>query len=446
MTVKYKQKFLIAVTTSLISIFALPAITNAACNVFDRSDCDAGKVIYCQPGDNCSLAGGTNIVANNIDAIEKNKKFSVFIQDIVAYLLLFLGIVGVLYIIYAGFTILTSGGDDDAMKKSKKTIFHVAIGLLLIFLAYSIVQFIIGKDGKGGIFNSALNNLPSLVQTTYAYTDYDTNTFDNYKKQIELLSSALDQEYQVNNKITTKTLGELSALITGAMTTFPDSDDVIYNTNLAKSLATAIELVKKTPDSDTYITNLAKNLNDFLNKIKIKRITGKITTSPDTGNAPLTTTLRATDVVDPSGVVIPKNNYIWWIRAAAGGRSIIGTGPSIAYTFQEERTYTVFLNILSASRNAKGKTDVLPFDSQINVKVLPKLGNIYVSVNNVSVSFIDGVKFTPATGKLGLLIDATSSISAAGTKFLRTTWDFGNGNTRTYDGPPQIERQIYANE
>jgi hypothetical protein len=48
------------------------------------------------------------VVSGNINDIEKTKKFSVYVQDIIMYLLAFLGIVGVIYIIYAGFNILTA--------------------------------------------------------------------------------------------------------------------------------------------------------------------------------------------------------------------------------------------------------------------------------------------------------------------------------------------------
>lgn len=296
------------------------------------------------------------------------------------------------------------------------------------------------------MLNNAFNRLPSFIETTYAYTEYDLNTFDNYKKQIELLSSTLDREYQVNNQISAGTLGTLSSLVKSSMETFPDSDNIIFNTNLANSLLTAIELVKKAPDSDTNIINLAKSINDYLTKIKINRIKGKITASPEKGNAPLVTTLRASEVVDPSGVTIPKESYIWWIRSAGGQRTILGTGPSIAYTFPEERTYTVFLNILSSSRNKNGKTDILPFDSSINVNVLPKLGNISISINGIYVSNLDKIKFTPAQGRLGLLIDATASVPATGTKFVSTRFEFGNGTVSQYNGSPSLDRQIYANE
>jgi hypothetical protein len=56
------------------------------------------------------------------------------------------------------------------------------------------------------------------------------------------------------------------------------------------------------------------------------------------------------------------------------------------------------------------------------------------------------LKFLPEEAKYGLLFDATSSTPTSGAKFVRTEWDFGNGVKRSYDGAPQIERVVYANE
>lgn len=69
----------------------------------------------------------------------------------VAYLIGFLGIVGVIYIIYAGFQILTGNGEEEKLSEARKTITYVAIGLVVIFMAYSIVIFIIGSGNNGGI-------------------------------------------------------------------------------------------------------------------------------------------------------------------------------------------------------------------------------------------------------------------------------------------------------
>ncbi len=105
------------------------------------------------------------------------------------YLLVFLAIVAVLYVIYAGVRILTSGGNEEAMKEGKKNIISVVIGIILIFLAYSIVRFIIDTVNTGdagttvgtGIFitqayaQEAGSNDPSRAQSS----DYQIlpNTF-----------------------------------------------------------------------------------------------------------------------------------------------------------------------------------------------------------------------------------------------------------------------------
>jgi hypothetical protein len=116
------------------------------------------------------------------------------------------------------------------------------------------------------------------------------------------------------------------------------------------------------------------------------------------------------------------------------------------YTFQDERNYTVNLDIVSASRNSKGKIDTLPYTGKTIINVLPRAGTVYMYINGVKVSNLDRLKITPAIGRAGVLIDASSSFPANGSQFTKTIWNFGNGITKTYDGSPKIERQIYANE
>lgn len=58
----------------------------------------------------------------------------------------FLGIVTVLLIIYAGWLILTSGGDEEKLKKAKSTVLYIFIGLFLIVASYSLFNFFLLKD------------------------------------------------------------------------------------------------------------------------------------------------------------------------------------------------------------------------------------------------------------------------------------------------------------
>ena len=65
------------------------------------------------------------------------------VQRLVGNVLLFLAIVAVLYGIYGGFLMVTAGGDEEKVKKGRTIIFQVLIGLVVIFLANSIVQWLL---------------------------------------------------------------------------------------------------------------------------------------------------------------------------------------------------------------------------------------------------------------------------------------------------------------
>ncbi|MDD2487819.1 MAG: hypothetical protein PHS92_05645 [Candidatus Gracilibacteria bacterium] len=72
------------------------------------------------------------------------------IQDVVGNVMLFIGILAVMYGIYGGFLILTAGGKEDGVKKGKTIIFQSIFGIVVIFLANSIVQWLLDKVLVGG--------------------------------------------------------------------------------------------------------------------------------------------------------------------------------------------------------------------------------------------------------------------------------------------------------
>lgn len=98
------------------------------------------SVPYCQWED-CTVEKGIE-ETKNISSVVTNKKASEYIQDVTAYVLWFMAIVAVIYIIYAGFNILVWNGDEEKIKKSKSIIIYVVLGLIIMFLAYSIVAFL----------------------------------------------------------------------------------------------------------------------------------------------------------------------------------------------------------------------------------------------------------------------------------------------------------------
>lgn len=230
------------------------------------------------------------------------------------------------------------------------------------------------------------------------------------------------------------------------MDTLPDNGDTNNNRALSENVLAKIAVLKKSPSSDVATDRLAQALKDYIDSVRIGKITAKITATPNEGNAPLTVTLRAVEAKDPSGTQIPNSNYIWWLRTSSGTKKIIGTGPSIFYRFDSEAVYSVNLEIRSASRNQKGNTDVLSFVGTQEIKVLPKLANILLYVNGANVSMMDTYKITPSVGRAGVLIDATSSTASPGATIIKTEWDFGNGERVVYNGAPKLERRVYGIE
>ena len=84
----------------------------------------------------------TNPVQDNITWVTGTADTA--IQDLVGTLFLYLGLLAVLYGLWGGFQILTAGGDEDKVKKGKTILVQVAIWIVVIFLANSIVTWVLG--------------------------------------------------------------------------------------------------------------------------------------------------------------------------------------------------------------------------------------------------------------------------------------------------------------
>lgn len=67
----------------------------------------------------------------------------IVIQGYVSALMWFLWLLAVLLVIYWGFLILTAAWDDAKVKKWKQIMFQAALGLFVIFIAYSLVSWIV---------------------------------------------------------------------------------------------------------------------------------------------------------------------------------------------------------------------------------------------------------------------------------------------------------------
>ena len=83
------------------------------------------------------------------------------LQDIIAFVINvafgLAGLVAVIYLIVGGFRYVTSGGNPDTVELAKGTILNAIIGLIVILIAFLIVQFILRAIGVSGSFIPGLN-------------------------------------------------------------------------------------------------------------------------------------------------------------------------------------------------------------------------------------------------------------------------------------------------
>ncbi len=69
----------------------------------------------------------------------------IIIANIIRVALGLLGIIAIILVIYAGYTIMTSGGAEDKVASGKKILLNAVIGLAIILSAFAIVTFVITR-------------------------------------------------------------------------------------------------------------------------------------------------------------------------------------------------------------------------------------------------------------------------------------------------------------
>lgn len=94
----------------------------------------------------CTDSKDVNLTGTN----EKECGFTDLINQVqrVIELLLYLAtVLAIISFIYAGFKLLFSGGNEEAMKQAKSIFSHVIIGLIMAYGAWIIVNFLISSLG-----------------------------------------------------------------------------------------------------------------------------------------------------------------------------------------------------------------------------------------------------------------------------------------------------------
>jgi Zn-dependent protease with chaperone function len=92
-----------------------------------------------------TFAAGINFTKNDpVDLKGGNDQSALAgITRVITNLLGLVTLVAVAYCLYAGFQIMTAGGDEEKVKSGRKTIINVIIGIVVMWLSYFIVTFIV---------------------------------------------------------------------------------------------------------------------------------------------------------------------------------------------------------------------------------------------------------------------------------------------------------------
>jgi len=90
--------------------------------------------------------------SGNSGTLTSAKTLPELVLIVLKMLLMFAGIVAVVLIVVGGFQYMTSGGNDEQAEKGKKALTNAVIGLVIVMLAFAIVQIITNTLTKQIIF------------------------------------------------------------------------------------------------------------------------------------------------------------------------------------------------------------------------------------------------------------------------------------------------------
>lgn len=96
-----------------------------------------------------AFAEGVKNPLEGVDSLEK------LIAKIVKAALGLTAVLAVAYVVYGGFLYISSQGDPKQLEAGKQAIIGAVIGIVVIGLAYAIVEFVVNAMGAGGSGNTS---------------------------------------------------------------------------------------------------------------------------------------------------------------------------------------------------------------------------------------------------------------------------------------------------
>lgn len=123
------KTFFISLTLLSLSVFGFAGSALAYDAISEQcKDANATSSAVCQASNKDPILGKNGIIY----------KVAMFIS-------LLAGAVGVIMIIYAGFTMVTASGDTGKIAKARQTIVYVVVGLIVIVASAQIVAIVVSR-------------------------------------------------------------------------------------------------------------------------------------------------------------------------------------------------------------------------------------------------------------------------------------------------------------
>jgi len=135
-----KKILLISIIFILSMSLVLPILAQAQSTQQPSPSADTAEGIINKQLNDLEAIGLPAEPANPVDPI----------INLVKMCLSVLAVVFLILIIYAGFRWMLSGGNSETIEKAKKIMIAAAVGLLIIFLSYSVTLFVFNVVLSGG--------------------------------------------------------------------------------------------------------------------------------------------------------------------------------------------------------------------------------------------------------------------------------------------------------
>ncbi len=380
--------------------------------------------------------------------------FRTMAMRVISYFLSFLGLVAVAVILYGGVLMVIAAGDDEQFGKGKTAVQYSLVGIIVILLAYSLVNWVLGvasfdsddNNGritagstntqniikKSGNLEEEINKLKKLYQDMRTQMELlngmDENTLDmldNMGQDLIDLKDRSPSNYQSLFDQLTKEINELKGV-----------GDQIINNNYSITKDNEMKIIEKVKKMKEEITLLEETL------AQLPVMVASITATPNKGNSPLTVKLDGRGSYDPNNQTIPDSNYHWSYIDSDGALRVLPSRSIIETTFDTPSKYIIKLRVETSSLS-NGQKSAIDGVAYYPINVDPPSAEVGIKINGKKV--FDTIKISKTQAEDGVSFDPLDSNPGLGNRFIMYKWDFGDNIKEEYDSPFIVTHK-YAEE